>query len=186
VSVVVEVDVFLALMLALGLNLKGRHRKQPVVTLLATQVTDDIDGRRWGVWVIAVAVTCAGVLILGLLFLPKATPVPYTEIYFTGAMAKLRGPVTVVPGAQLVLPIAIQSRSGAKTHYDIRAKLDGSAFASDLMSVPRSGTWRGSLNGTVDQPGCLQHLVIDLVNPSQGSTVSSLDLWIQVKRVGCS
>jgi uncharacterized membrane protein len=184
VSVVVEVDVFVALMLALGLNLKGRHRKQPVVPLLAAQDAHDVDGRRWVGWMVVVAASCAGILVLGLLVLPKATPVTYTEFYFTGAMAKLKGTVTVVPGAQLVLPIAVQSQPGEKAHYQIRARLDGSAFALDLISVPRSGTWKGSLIGTIDQSGCLHHLVIDLI-PSGGSTVSSLDLWIQVENVGC-
>jgi len=182
-SVVVEVDAFIALMLTIGLI--GSKREQPDVALLAAQVTEDTDGRRWGGWVIAIAASCAGILILGLMLLPKATPVPYTEFYFTGAAAKLKGTEAVVPGAQLVLPIAVQSRSGAKTHYRIRAKLDGNAFALDPISVPKFGTWRGSLKGTVNQPGCLHHLVIDLINPSGGSTVSSLDLWIQVKRVGC-
>jgi len=181
VSVVVEVDVFLVLMLTLDLVMR-RHQ----APLLATQVADEIGGRRWGVWLIAVVASCAGILVLGLLILPKAAPVPYTEFYFTGSMAKIKGTVSVVPGAQLVISIAVRSRSGAKTDYLVRAKLDGNKFALDSISVPRSGTWRGSLKGTIDQPGCLHQLVIYLVNPDGNSTVSSLDLWVQEMRVGCS
>ncbi|MGC1238348.1 MAG: DUF1616 domain-containing protein [Acidimicrobiales bacterium] len=183
-SVVVEVDAFLVLMLAIGLM--GRKREQPERPLLEAQTADGIGGRRWGVWVIAVTATCAGVLILGLLVLPKATPVPYTEFYFTGATAKLGGTVTVAPGAKVVIPITVKNRAGAKTLYHVRAELDGSAFALDPVSVPKSGTWSGSIEGTIDQPGCLHHLVIDLINQTGDSTAASLDLWIQEMKVGCS
>jgi hypothetical protein len=185
VSVVVEVDVFLLLMLALGSVIEGR-RGHSGVPLLDTVAADDADGRRWGGWLAAVCIACAAVLVLGLLLLPKQVPAPYTEFYFTGSTARLNGTITVPAGAKLIAPVAVRNRSGPGADYLISAKLDGATFAPDRqISVPKSGTWRGSVAGTVDQPGCLQQLVIDLVNRSRGSKVASLDLWIQVRRAGC-
>jgi hypothetical protein len=185
-SAVVEVDVFLVLMLALHTVIE-RGRKLDLTPLLKTRPEEGAHGRWWGGWLVVVAGACAVVLVLGLLLLPKVVPAPYTEFYFTGSMAKLNGTVTVLPRAQMVVSVAVRIRSGATGDYLISAELDRSIFASSRsISVPESGTWRGTLSGTVNQPGCLHHLVISLLNRSGKSTVASLDLWIRVKRIGCS
>ena len=194
VSAVVEVDVFLVLMLTLGSVIRGgvnsgpgaHRRRNRGAPLLGALAAEDADGRRWGGWLVSVALACAVVLVLGLLLLPKQVPAPYTEFYFTGSTARLNETFTMPAGAHLVAQVAVRIRSGATADYLISAKLDGARFASDRqISVPKSGTWRGSVMGTIDQPGCLQQLVIDLLNRSGGSRTASLDLWIQVRRAGC-
>ncbi len=185
VSVVVEVDVFILLMLALGSVMEGQrgHDGPPLMRALPE---DDADRRRWGVWLAAVSVACAAVVVLGFLLLPKEVPAPYTAFYFTGSTATLNGTITMAAGTQLVAPVAVNNRSGATADYLISAKLQGIASAPDRqVSVPPSGTWTGSVVTTVDQPGCLLQLVIDLLNRDGGSKVASLDLWIQVRRTGC-
>lgn len=153
---------------------------------LGALAADDADGRRWAGWPAAVSVACAAVLALGMLLLPKQVLAPYTEFYFTGLGARLNGTITEPAGAQLVAPVAVPNRSGASADYLISAKLDGAKFAPDRqISVLKSGTQRGSVPGTVDQPGCLHQLVIDLLNRSGGSKVASLDPWIQLRRGGC-
>jgi hypothetical protein len=182
VSVVVEVDVFILLMLALG-SPSLTHNGPPLLRALPE---DDADRRRWGVWLAAVSVACAAVVVLGFLLLPKEVPAPYTAFYFTGSTATLNGTITMAAGTQLVAPVAVNNRSGATADYLISAKLQGIASAPDRrVSVPPSGTWTGSVVTTVDQPGCLLQLVIDLLNRDGGSKVASLDLWIQVRRTGC-
>jgi uncharacterized membrane protein len=190
VSAVLDVDIFVLLMLTLE-SVKANRGKHVapllVEPLLVAHQEGGTDGHHWGVWLALVASICAAVLVLGLVLLPEGTPAPYTQFYFTGSTAKLDGTITVLPRALLVTPIAVRIHSGATGDYIVSAKLDGSTFAPRLyISVPKSGTWTGAISGAVNGPGCLHQLVINLLNRSGTSTLASLDLWIQVRKSGCS
>jgi len=184
-SVSVEVDIFLMLMLGLRSAIGVRQNRRSAPLLPALQ-SDNQGGLLWAGWLAGVAVACAIVLVAGLLLLPKQTPSPFTEFYFTGVTARLSGTITTSGGGHFVAPVAVRNQSTKTEDYVIKAVLDGAIFAPDrLISIPKSRTWTGSIGGFLDQPGCLHQLVITLLNRSNQSEVSSLDLWLRTSAPGC-
>jgi uncharacterized membrane protein len=185
-SVASEVDVFTLAMLAVGLlrRVSPGHRPAP---LLGVVSTDQRDMRRWGAWLGVVTVACAAVLAWGVLVLPQAAPPPYTAFYFAGsaADATLKGSATVAANTPLATQVAIENRSNAPVNYVVRTTVDGATTAGREISVSASATWKGSVVTMINQPGCLQQLVIDLLHGDGSSKIASLDLWIHVMGAGC-
>jgi hypothetical protein len=184
VSVALEVDIFVLAMLSVG-SIIFRHGGRVRSPLLRAPDELQPEVVWWARWLGVVAVICAVVLTLGLLFLPKQAQAPYTQFYFTGSTIKVAGTITRPVGARLVVPIAVRVGDGAASDYSISSALDESMFAGVLqVKVPPSGIWRGSVVGVIGQGGCLQQLVVTL-HRRGGSEVSALNLWVQAAGAGC-
>jgi uncharacterized membrane protein len=184
-TLVAAIDVFVVVMVAIGSRPRS-FRVSASQPLLAEVPSAPGDSLRWGLWLSLVMGAVAAVLGLGFLLLPGAQQSSFTQFHFDGPLAHITGTVAEPPDSHLKVPVTISNASTKATTYEVTALLDGKPFASRRSIIVRpSGSWSGSLVGSVSSTGCLQQLVLTLTRAPNQTSITSLDLWIRVRSAEC-
>jgi uncharacterized membrane protein len=184
-TLIAAIDIFVVVMVAIGSwpTLVRASSSEPLITQVPSTPGESL---RWGLWLSLVVGAASTVLVLGLVVLPKPAPSSFTQFHLDGSWARVTGTISEAANSRLTIPVTISNASTAATRYLITARLDGKPFASRRRVVVRpSRSWSGSLVGRVSPTGCLQQLVLSLSSVPNGTSITSLDLWIRVRSAEC-
>lgn len=185
-SIVGAVDALVAAALAVSLVRNGRgtgpldHATWSPTQPPVDEPEQGLDGKRMTI-LVAVALVLAGLgLVAAPHFEPKASALPYTAFYFTGALSRVSAPVTANGGNPLDVPVAVTNRTRGFQTYQIEPQVDGSiVWPIRTMTLPPGGTWSGSVQGWMPKVIGLHELIIALNMESQGTPVGTLTLWLR-------
>jgi uncharacterized membrane protein len=180
VSVVVAVDVLVAVLVSLSVLRHDREQLMPPWD----QLHGVMAGGGWRAQLRPLLLIAGAFAIvaaaIGLAFslAPRKTAAPYTQFYLARSWAKLTTPVRVQPGTPLSVSVAIGNHTEGTQTYRVAPVVDGTSSWKELrVTVPAAGTWVGTVRGTVPSTGCIHHLAIQLYQSRDRHPRYQLSVW---------